>query len=586
MAERARLSGGQSTIAPLPSIGVTDAAAKNLTDFATGLARVGDQAQGQLDIQALQEGERAGIIAGLSPKFEILGGPGLRQRAYDRAGLNIFVNQTEIATQAKIDEIFNRHRANPGDLKAELDGWREGFRSELQAQTPEAVAYFDQSFARNSRPLIRAAEEEFRVNLQKEAAASLQATMETSVNAAARLAFNADADPESAAALTAERNAFIDRMVEHGPKQAFGFAGREMGTDITRNTVLTPAQMQKALSDWDEQAYSQTVLGRFARAPDKVSFAAQFSEAQRKDPTSPIGIPQVERIEARMRATIEAEERVAHTKLIQQERNERLAEKAIREGQENNAVVAFDLWAQGKLTVEMLDTAGRNRAISRDTWQAMRTKLTTPPPETTDDRAELFWDDAINQGEATRTGILGDERLRPDSARRLLDKLNAALKADDRAKTPYERFVSSNEYKMVNDNLQAVIITTGPFATFNEGERERLARARRELDDRIKAGIEAGTLKTPGDVWAIYDQMAPRYSSAAMTSPAALPRPYGGTRPTAAADVAAQRARLVADLQAGRISPADAAREQELLEQYETIFAAQPAKPAAPAKRQ
>lgn len=585
MVERARLTGGSSTIAPIPSIGVTDAAAKNLTDFAAGLAKIGDQAQTQLDIQAVQEGERAGIIAGMSPKFQVLGDATLRARAYDRAGLNIFVNQTEIATQSKIDELFNLHRANPGDLKSELDGWAAGFRADMQQQTPQAVPFFDASFARNTRPLIRAAEEEFRQNLQKEAAGSLAATLETSMNAAARLAFNADADPESAAGLTAERNAFIDRMVEHGPKQAFGFAGREMGTDITRNTVLTPAQMQKALSDWDEQAYSQTVMGRFARAPDKASFAAQFSDSQRKDAASPIGIAQVERIEARMRATIEAEERVAYQKLVQQERNDRLQEKAIREGQETNAVTAFDMWAQGKLTVEMLDTAGRNRAISRETWQAMRTKLTAPPPDSTDDRAELFWDDAINQGEASRTGILSDPGLRPDSARRLLDKLAANLKSDDRQKSPYEKFISSNEYKMVNDNLQAVIITTGPFATFNEGERERLARARRELDDRIKQGLDAGSLKTPGDVWAIYDQMAPRYSSAAMKSPQALPRPYGGTRPASAPDVVSQRQKLIADLQAGRISPADAAREQEILEEYETIFAAQPAKPAAAAPR-
>ncbi len=308
MAERARLTGGQTTIAPIPSIGVTDAAAKNLTDFASGLAKIGDQAQTQLDIQAVQEGEKAGIIAGLSPKFEVLGDATLRARAYDRAGLNVFVNQTDIATQAKIDELYQENQADPIALKAALNGWREGFRADMEANTPQAVPYFDQSFARNTRPVIFAAERQFRDNLEKEARASLVSAVETSTNAAARLAFLSDASPEAAGDLVAARNALIDKLVENGPQGAFTFEGRTMSTDITRQKVLDVAQMQKVLADWDEQAYSQTVLGRFSRAPDKRKFFETFSKEQQEDTASPIGIDTVKRIQAEMRGALIAED--------------------------------------------------------------------------------------------------------------------------------------------------------------------------------------------------------------------------------------------------------------------------------------
>lgn len=576
MAERARLTGGESTIKPLPQIGVSDGAAKNLETFAAGIARVGERVQDQLDIQAIQEGERAGLIAGLGPKFQALNEPGLRQRAYDRAGLNIFVNQTEIRTQQKIDELYEKHRADPVELEAQLNAWRDGFRSELATGTPQAVPYFDNSFQRNSRPVIRAAEEEYRRTLAEEARASLSLTLESDMNAAARLAYLSDADPRAAGELTAARNAFIDRMVEHGPKQEFSFAGRTLGPDITRNTALSLPQMQKALSDFDEQAASQTVLGRFSRAPDKKAFAAEFSDRERKDPSSALSLPALARVEARMASVIEAEDRVEMQRLIAAEKAERAAEKREKEIQEANAVTAFDAYRRGVLTPAVLDAAGRNRLISRSVWESFATMLEKDPPTTRDDAAELFHADRINQGVGSRTDILADPRLLDSTKQSLLDKLDAHARRPEE-KTPYQIIVTSQEYQRANDALRRDIITTGPLAALSGGEAQRLNRAYRELDDRLKQGIANGSIKSSADVDALYDDIAPRYrSEAELDKRQGLEKPRYGDRPLTVEQVAALREKLRQEAVAGRIGPSEAAREQLLLEEYERLIAATP----------
>ena len=319
----------------LPGITISDGAARNAAAFADGLnkvsTRVSDMsdtlererqrqldrdaaaADDELDREAIQAGGVEGMRAGRDTEtFELTDGVTLRDAAFNRAGLNVFLSSIEVQARTEIDALFEQHGSDPLALQEHLDGYKAGVLTQLNDDLPQAVAPFDEMFTRATLPLVRTAKERHRTLLEQEAEAKLLETIEVHGNSAARSAFLTVDPAEAALTAAIERDRFIDRLVEHGPRQGFKFHGREVAPNDTRNHVLTPAQMERELQRFDKLIYEQTVLGTFSRSGDKSAFLERFSTKERENKSSPLDLDDVGRLEASMRSEITRERVVAN----------------------------------------------------------------------------------------------------------------------------------------------------------------------------------------------------------------------------------------------------------------------------------
>lgn len=161
---------------------------------------------GIADIAAATEGERAGTIAGGSEDFRPTGGFSIRGRAYDRAGIESYLNRLDANLRTDMQSVFEAtgpdgtpNRENPAALKAALDGLAEIYRQ--KHVFPEIGPKFEAEFARGRLPYQNKALENFDTGQRQRFEAELLVTSNELATQRSRLI--AAVDPSDPAALDA-----------------------------------------------------------------------------------------------------------------------------------------------------------------------------------------------------------------------------------------------------------------------------------------------------------------------------------------------------------------------------------------------
>lgn len=263
------------------------------------------------------------------------------------------------------------------------------------------------------------------------------------------------------------------------------------------------------------------------------------------------------------RQAISRADTLVKQRTAQAEKNERNAERELKIDQGLNEISLIGRLESDKPpTLEEVTALAGRRQISPDGYMTVRKAILS---------GELGRDDpAFVNGMHTR--ILSGEASLAEIRDAPLSSISMKTKATmlDKWKGVQEGGAyASRDYKDGIDTLRSAIVTTGPGSQFvRTDEQQKLARARRELDEWIRS-TKVGVDDT-ARVWQKIDEMLPRYQSAP-PSAYGLPRPRLGEVKTRE-DVAKIAEATAVALAGGKISDADAIAEDQLLGEYLAIF--------------
>ncbi len=277
------------------------------------------------------------------------------------------------------------------------------------------------------------------------------------------------------------------------------------------------------------------------------------------------------------RQAISRTDTLVRQRVAQAEKNERETERKLKIDQGIKEIEVFGrLDSTNPPSLEDIETLGRTRQISPDGYLSARRAILA---------GERGRDDA-DYVNSLHARILAGEASLAEIRDAPLSSISMKTKSTmmDKWKSVQEGGAyASRDYRDGLDTLKAAIVTTGPGSQFvRSDEQIKLARARRELDEWIRAN-KVGVDDT-ARVWQKVDEMMPRYQSAP-PSAYGLPRPRLGEVKTGD-DVAKVAEATAAALASGKISEADALAEDQLLGEYRTILRRQEDLAAARRKAQ
>ncbi len=283
-------------------------------DRAAGMfADLGARMDDALDKVAASEGERAGGVAGLDPKFRPTGSPTIRGEAYDAAGLRTAMGRIETDAQAQADAIWLQNKDNPEALRAAFEDAAgksiEGLQgSGLDQLTPHMTLSWQRiAQAKMSDAAVLA--EHRRADAQR-ATASDQ--IDARLKRIEQLAYSSN--PRSTEMVQAELASLQELMLSYGPRGEFAYAGKSYGADDKRAGVFELTDIQKILGDATERGAIGRIMGKFDLAR---GYGAKQSvrDALVKDFTggkTPLDVATYERIINGMDADIRSARAEAH----------------------------------------------------------------------------------------------------------------------------------------------------------------------------------------------------------------------------------------------------------------------------------
>lgn len=263
------------------------------------------------------------------------------------------------------------------------------------------------------------------------------------------------------------------------------------------------------------------------------------------------------------RQAISRTDTLVRQRTAQAEKRERDAERQLKIHQGLKEIETFGrLDSTSPPSLEEIEGMGRRREISPDGYLAARRAILSGETGRDDAAFVNGLHARILAGEASlaeiRDAPLGSISMKTKST--MMDKWKSVQEGGAYA---------SRDYKDGLDTLKAAIVTTGPGSQFlRTDEQQKMARARRELDEWIRAN-KVGVDDTQR-IWQKVDEMMPRYQSAP-PSAYGLPRPRLGEVKTKE-DIAKVADATAAALATGKISDADFAAEDQLLGEYLAIF--------------
>lgn len=280
--------GGQVSAASLARIGETgNAATRPDRVVDDGEAQVWETARagfnqvsaaiGQIaDRAAVDEGRRAGAIAGLDPEFRLKGEPTLYAQAFDRAGVESTKSRISVDLATQMEAAGEKHKADPAGLEKTLQTIRNGFMSGLdRSLAPEVLPQFESDFNRRRLGLVREATREMHSRAAAEMRAQLQDHVTVLARTAEQQAYRLGLDGEADKVLAGEIATLSSRLAQKGPdgKPLVDPAMRaklvrETEADITRARIFGAFARLEGTAE--KQKFVEEIENRYMSGADKV----------------------------------------------------------------------------------------------------------------------------------------------------------------------------------------------------------------------------------------------------------------------------------------------------------------------------
>lgn len=213
-----------------------------------------ESAKTKVEKSTLRAAQKAGSRAGLDPQFQEREDNTLAAEAYNRAGIEVFMNRTSVDMSARINEVAT----NPAFMNDPI-----GMSLALQ-DVSDAMS------------------EHIPEGLYPEFITSFQVRAQQAINVAQQRAMTLQLSENEAAFLEAEASfvAEASNAARSGDENALSRLQAEYMSALDRQTGLTmsPAEVAKRKLEFNKQIQSDAVVGDFLRTPPeaRLGFAREF----------------------------------------------------------------------------------------------------------------------------------------------------------------------------------------------------------------------------------------------------------------------------------------------------------------------
>lgn len=217
-------------------------------------AALGRRAGAFADRMAVQEGERAGKIAGDTDNFTPTRGWTLRAQAFDRAALATFADRLEVKMAAGMQEIYQANKDSPAALVKAYDDFTESFVRDELGGAPELAGEIRARIGRLRLPFQVRAIDQQEERVREQARAALIENLASSQRLAAELAAGDPADPATQAAIEEQVRASEEKLdaAVAGNILDAGTAAQnkiKLRNDVTARTILGRAAKLGSAAD-------------------------------------------------------------------------------------------------------------------------------------------------------------------------------------------------------------------------------------------------------------------------------------------------------------------------------------------------
>ncbi len=239
------------------------------------------QLQADLDY-ADREGQRVGYKA--AEKFKPMRDGSLFSRAFNQSGLQQAGEQISIKSQRTVRDLSKKFPANPGGLKTALDGWREGFESELPE---ELQPVFGNNFDQISDAAVARAESERETINAQQAAADFyvfEREVTNTMEDLAPMAFATGPEGDKARlAIGTIRQNYMESLAGNGPAGEYEVGGYKVASAPGRSGAFTPLEIQKKMTAFDNMVIGAGVFGNFQKETEAGRGAEAYMQFAKGD---------------------------------------------------------------------------------------------------------------------------------------------------------------------------------------------------------------------------------------------------------------------------------------------------------------
>lgn len=249
---------GATPAASLPTIQYSTGAAQVLQQFSRDMFALGNQMHDRLDAQAEEESSQEGALDAMAGEFTPREDfSTIRNRAYNKAGLETFITTMETNSILKVEALKQQFANDPVALERELRAYRTGAMTELSQIDPRLGAGFDQRFTMRSLPAVEAAKDNaYRLTREQADASIIQSevALKAELRTVAADLFSENPERSSAAAqavgmVQADMMRVFDAVDPTTGRPLYNAVEREKARQGFYETVMESA----ALSWFDQQ---------------------------------------------------------------------------------------------------------------------------------------------------------------------------------------------------------------------------------------------------------------------------------------------------------------------------------------------
>lgn len=430
------------------------------------------QLQADLDY-ADREGKRVGYKA--AEKFKPMRDGSLFSRAFNQSGLQQAGEQISIKSQRTVRDLSKKFPANPGGLKTALDGWREGFESELPE---ELQPVFGNNFDQISDAAVARAESERETINAQQAAADFyvfEREVTNTMEDLAPMAFATGPEGDKArAAIATIRQNYMESLAGNGPAGEYEVGGYKVNSAPGRSGAFTPLEIQKKMTGFDNMVIGSGVFGnfqketeagrgaeaymQFAKGDMEITTIAEDGSLKSVKLKDVMTNDEMEEISGKMRTYIGGINSVEEGEYRKFERSrDRYNEEVMRDAYVNSLQVAKD--AQGNVTIlggdpvalqNRIGEALQNPLIKADTLEKMQ-KLASELGTGEIDNPVIVG----NMWEGISTGQIGSYKDIPTFGISDPTRVKMYNAIDDRNKG--QHWSNSTRYRVAQDYADAVL---------------------------------------------------------------------------------------------------------------------------------
>lgn len=253
------------------------------------------------DREAIKAGTEEGMKAGMKPDFAPLRGTSLYAQAFDRAGLDSYGSQVETSAMENAQRIYTEHKGDPKSMDTALQAYADGTMKTLP---DEMQPKFREIWARRSMAYLADARQEFEKNTIDNTIASNAVALLAQKNSVAGMARTIPNDQVFAQEVGKERELFLQKLLNHAPREGGEFEGRKLDADPTRLPAYTWQQIAEQMHDFDSEIVTQRVMGKFDRAANKTGFMQHWVKEARASGGDVMTPEMIDKIETKMHVEI------------------------------------------------------------------------------------------------------------------------------------------------------------------------------------------------------------------------------------------------------------------------------------------